>query len=127
MDDGREEPQVKSTTQLVSFGTSGHRGSALSGSFNKAHILAMTQAICEYRRGRGIDGPVQFSVGEPFRFQADKGLPVTSAVTRELKEAMPLAERHPCPVCGHWHERRHPSNAARQRAYRQRKRGLANG
>jgi len=44
--------------QLVAFGTSGHRGSALHGTFNEPHILAITQAICEYRRGQGIDGPL---------------------------------------------------------------------
>ena len=44
--------------QRVSFGTSGHRGSPLKGSFNEAHILAITQAICEYRAGRGISGPL---------------------------------------------------------------------
>src|SRR5215471_6173487 len=44
--------------QLVSFGTSGHRGSSLRGSFNEAHILAIAQAICDYRRGRRIDGPL---------------------------------------------------------------------
>ena len=51
-------PDVSDPTQLVSFGTSGHRGSALRGSFNEAHILAITQAICDYRRGQGIDGPL---------------------------------------------------------------------
>jgi phosphoglucomutase len=43
---------------MVSFGTSGHRGSPLSGTFTEAHILAITQAICDYRRGQGIDGPL---------------------------------------------------------------------
>ena len=42
----------------VSLGTSGHRGSSLRGSFNEAHILAITQAISEYRRGQGTDGPL---------------------------------------------------------------------
>jgi phosphoglucomutase len=42
----------------VSFGTSGHRGSSLKGSFNEAHILAISQAICDYRRAEGIDGPL---------------------------------------------------------------------
>ena len=45
-------------TQLVSFGTSGHRGSSLRGSFNEAHILAITQAICDYRRTQGTNGPL---------------------------------------------------------------------
>jgi phosphoglucomutase len=44
--------------EAVAFGTSGHRGSPLHGSFNEDHILATTQAICDYRRGRGIDGPL---------------------------------------------------------------------
>jgi phosphoglucomutase len=53
-----KQPNVEDTEQLVSFGTSGHRGSALNGSFNETHILAVTQAICEYRRQEGITGPV---------------------------------------------------------------------
>jgi phosphoglucomutase len=44
--------------QAVSFGTSGHRGTPLDGSFTEAHILAITQAICDYRRSQGIDGPL---------------------------------------------------------------------
>src|SRR5246127_3440891 len=52
------KPDVSDRTQLVAFGTSGHRGSALHGTFNEAHILAITQAICEYRKGQGIDGPL---------------------------------------------------------------------
>jgi phosphoglucomutase len=51
-------PDPADPTQLVSFGTSGHRGSSLRGSFNEAHILAITQAICDYRQGRGTDGPL---------------------------------------------------------------------
>jgi phosphoglucomutase len=52
------KPDLGDPTQLVSFGTSGHRGTSLDGTFTEAHILAITQAICEYRRGRGIDGPL---------------------------------------------------------------------
>ena len=51
-------PDVSDPTQLVAFGTSGHRGSSLRDSFNEAHILAITQAICEYRRAHGVDGPL---------------------------------------------------------------------
>ena len=51
-------PDPDDPTQLVSFGTSGHRGSSLRGSFTETHIAAVTQAICEYRRGQGIDGPL---------------------------------------------------------------------
>ena len=52
------KPDLGDPTQLVSFGTSGHRGSPLRGSFTAAHIAAITQAICDYRRGQGIDGPI---------------------------------------------------------------------
>ena len=51
-------PDPNDPTQLVSFGTSGHRGSSFTASFNEAHILAITQAICEYRRKQGTDGPL---------------------------------------------------------------------
>jgi len=52
------KPDTANPEQLVSFGTSGHRGAAEDGSFNEAHILATTQAICEYRAAQGIDGPL---------------------------------------------------------------------
>jgi len=52
------KPELSDPAQLVSFGTSGHRGSSLRGSFNEAHIAAITQAICDYRRAHGIDGPL---------------------------------------------------------------------
>jgi phosphoglucomutase len=65
VDLGRLEAAYYDTTpdpddpgQLVSFGTSGHRGSSLRGSFTETHIAAVTQAICEYRRAQGIDGPL---------------------------------------------------------------------
>jgi phosphoglucomutase len=51
-------PDLDDPNQLVSFGTSGHRGSPLHGSFTEAHILAITQAICDYRRAHGTDGPL---------------------------------------------------------------------
>src|SRR6266568_245408 len=51
-------PDLSDINQMVSFGTSGHRGSPLRGSFTEAHILAITQAICDYRRGQGADGPL---------------------------------------------------------------------
>ena len=51
-------PDLGNANQLVSFGTSGHRGSPLHGSFTESHILAITQAICDYRRSRGYNGPL---------------------------------------------------------------------
>jgi phosphoglucomutase len=51
-------PDPDDAAQRVSFGTSGHRGSAFTATFNEDHILATTQAICDYRAGAGIDGPL---------------------------------------------------------------------
>ena len=53
-----ERPDPAEPTQLVAFGTSGHRGSAFDRSFNETHILAISQAICEYRRDHDITGPL---------------------------------------------------------------------
>jgi phosphoglucomutase len=53
-----ERPDPSDPTQLVSFGTSGHRGTPGSGSFTETHILAIAQAICEYRQSQGITGPI---------------------------------------------------------------------
>jgi phosphoglucomutase len=52
------KPDLADPNQLVSFGTSGHRGSSSNATFTEAHILAITQAICEYRRNQGITGPL---------------------------------------------------------------------
>jgi len=52
------KPDVSDPNQLVAFGTSGHRGSPFHATFTEDHILAITQAICEYRRAQGIDGPL---------------------------------------------------------------------
>jgi phosphoglucomutase len=52
------KPDMDDPTQLVSFGTSGHRGSSLYGTFNEDHILATTQAICDYRQSQGMNGPL---------------------------------------------------------------------
>src|SRR5262245_43915872 len=52
------KPELDGPTQLVSFGTRGHRGSPFRSSFTEAHIAAITQAICDYRQSQGIDGPL---------------------------------------------------------------------
>ncbi|OWK35572.1 phosphoglucomutase (alpha-D-glucose-1,6-bisphosphate-dependent) [Fimbriiglobus ruber] len=52
------KPDYADTNQRVLFGTSGHRGTSSNGTFTEAHILAITQAVCDYRREKGIDGPV---------------------------------------------------------------------
>jgi phosphoglucomutase len=52
------KPDAKNPQQRVAFGTSGHRGTPENGSFNEAHILAIVQAVCEFRKSKGIDGPL---------------------------------------------------------------------
>jgi phosphoglucomutase len=56
--DYQRRPTTDDPAERVSFGTSGHRGSSLRGSVTESHILAITQAIRDYRRERGIDGPL---------------------------------------------------------------------
>ena len=51
------KPDAGNPQQLVSFGTSGHRGTSTNATFTEAHILAITQAICDYRQRHGITGP----------------------------------------------------------------------
>ena len=53
-----ERPDPADATQRVAFGTSGHRGTSTAGTFNEAHVLAITEAICRYRAEQGIDGPL---------------------------------------------------------------------
>ena len=53
-----QQPDVSDPTQRVAFGTSGHRGSSLKNSFNEEHILAVSQALCDYRKSKKIDGPL---------------------------------------------------------------------
>jgi phosphoglucomutase len=97
-------PDLEDPNQLVSFGTSGHRGSPLRGTFNEAHILAITQAICEYRRNQGTDGPLYMgkdthAVSEPAQrtalevlaandvetiIQQDDGITPTPVISRAI-------------------------------------------
>src|ERR1039458_8712538 len=58
--DLRPDPAVPA--QRVAFGTSGHRGNAFERSFNEWHVLAISQAICEYRKSKGIDGPLYLGI-----------------------------------------------------------------
>src|SRR5215510_6869453 len=57
-----ERPDPSVPEQRVVFGTSGHRGCSLDTAFNEAHILAITQAICLYRKQQGIDGPLYIGI-----------------------------------------------------------------
>ena len=81
---------VSDLNQLVSFGTSGHRGSSLNGTFTEAHILAITQAICDYRRGHDTDGPLQMGKdtqrsppGAAHRARSARGQRVETVIQRD--------------------------------------------
>ncbi|MFM7151305.1 MAG: phosphoglucomutase, alpha-D-glucose phosphate-specific, partial [Gemmataceae bacterium] len=54
----QHQPDIADPNQMVSFGTSGHRGTPLDGTFTETHILAISQAICEYRQKQGFTGPL---------------------------------------------------------------------
>jgi len=54
----QQRPDLSDSTQLVNFGTSGHRGTAFDGTFTEAHVIAITQAICDYRSSHQITGPL---------------------------------------------------------------------
>jgi phosphoglucomutase len=113
----RDVPDIADPAQRVAFGTSGHRGSALARSFNEAHILAIAQAVAEYRAGAGIVGPLflgmdTHALSEPaqrttlevlaangvaVRFQADGGFTPTPVIshailTRNAERAAGLAD-----------------------------------
>ena len=84
------QPDPENPAQRVSFGTSGHRGTSVTGSFNEAHILAVTQALCEYRQGAGITGPLfigmdTHALSEPALISATEVL-AANGVTVMLQE-----------------------------------------
>ncbi|MDR1962767.1 MAG: phosphoglucomutase (alpha-D-glucose-1,6-bisphosphate-dependent) [Planctomycetaceae bacterium] len=63
------QPDLSDSTQLVAFGTSGHRGTSLNGSFTESHLLAIAQAICDYRSKQGYTGPLH--LGKDTHFLSD--------------------------------------------------------
>ncbi len=96
------EPNPEDVAQQVAFGTSGHRGSALNGAFNEAHILAITQAIVEYRAAHGTTGPLfigrdTHGLSEPAWVSALEVLAANDVVT-----AVDSADRYtPTPAVSH--------------------------
>jgi phosphoglucomutase len=100
----RDAPDANDPGQRVAFGTSGHRGSALKRSFNEAHILAIVQAVCEYRSREGISGPLYLGMdthalsapaqastlevlaanGVHTRIQRDQGYTPTPVISRAI-------------------------------------------
>ncbi len=94
------EPDPATVEQRVSFGTSGHRGSSLNGTFNEAHIVATTAAIIEYRASQGIDGPLfigrdTHALSEPAWRTALEVL-AAAGVTRALIRAAPTRPPRRC-------------------------------
>ena len=97
-----EHPDEKHPDQRVGFGTSGHRGSSFKKSFNEDHILAVTQAICDYREANGINGPLflgmdTHALSEPSQATALEVLAANAVPVR-------MAEGHgytPTPVISH--------------------------
>ena len=86
------KPDTDDPSQLVSFGTSGHRGSPFNGSFTETHIAAITQAICDYRRAHGIDGPLYVgkdthALSEPAQRTALEGLAANGVETVIQRDA----------------------------------------
>jgi phosphoglucomutase len=97
-----ERPDPSLPVESISFGTSGHRGSAFRRSFNERHVLATTQAICDYRRHHGIDGPLFLGIdthalSEPARVSALEVL-AANAVDVEIDERDGFT---PTPVVSH--------------------------
>jgi phosphoglucomutase len=95
-------PDPEDPGQLVAFGTSGHRGSAAKGTFNEYHILAITQAICDYRKEAGITGPLflgmdTHALSEPAHASALRVLAANGIEVRIAKDF----EYTPTPVISH--------------------------
>ena len=96
------EPDPSVAAQRVAFGTSGHRGCSFDGSFNEAHVLAITQAICDCRTRQGIDGPLFLGIdthalSKPAR---DSALEVLAANGVEVRIAQG-SEYTPTPAISH--------------------------
>jgi phosphoglucomutase len=98
----RVRPDWQEPAQRVAFGTSGHRGSSLRGSFNEPHVLAISQAICDYRAANGIDGPLFVGIDTHALSgpASDSALEVLAANDVEVRIARG-GEYTPTPVVSH--------------------------
>ncbi len=98
----RLRPDPSTPSQRVAFGTSGHRGSSFDASFNEAHVLAITQAICSYRRGQDIGGPLFLGIDtHALSVPAfESALEVLAANDVEVRTA-PAGEFTPTPAVSH--------------------------
>ena len=111
-----DEPDPSVPEQGVSFGTSGHRGSALERSFNEGHILATTQAICDYRAMEGTDGPLYLGRDTHALSEPAFRTAVEVLVANDVEVAVDSAEGYtPTPVISHailQHNRQDQGNLA---------------
>jgi phosphoglucomutase len=103
------QPDANNPAEAVSFGTSGHRGSALHAAFNENHILAITQAICDYRAGQKIDGPLflamdTHALSEP-AFRSALEVLAANGVSTRIDAGVPETGGQvgytPTPACSH--------------------------
>ncbi|MCG8345157.1 MAG: phosphoglucomutase (alpha-D-glucose-1,6-bisphosphate-dependent) [Chlorobiales bacterium] len=96
------KPDPELSSQRVSFGTSGHRGSSLNGSFNEDHILAVTQAICMYRKKESISGPLFLGI-DTHALSEPAFVTVLEVLAANGVEAMIAGEERytPTPVVSH--------------------------
>ena len=111
-----DQPDPSEPAQQVSFGTSGHRGSALERSFNEAHILATSQAICEYRAEQGTEGPLYLGRDTHALSEPAFRTAVEVLIGNDLEVVVDAAERFtPTPVISHAilaHNREHTGREA---------------
>ncbi len=95
-------PDMGAPEQRVSFGTSGHRGTSLNSSFTEAHILAISQAICELRRAQGIDGPLYLGMDTHALSQAAMNTAIEVFAANEVTLMIqPEGGYTPTPVISH--------------------------
>jgi phosphoglucomutase len=96
------QPDPANPTQLVAFGTSGHRGTATTGCFNEPHILATTQAICDYRRVQGIGGPLYLGMDTHALSEAAFGSALRVLAANEVETLIDAELGYtPTPVISH--------------------------
>jgi phosphoglucomutase len=96
------EPDPKEPSHRVAFGTSGHRGSAFRRSFNEAHILATTQAICEYRAANGVDGPLYLGIDTHGLSEPARASAIEVLVANDVSLVLQTGDAYsPTPVISH--------------------------
>ncbi len=95
-------PDPNEPQQCVAFGTSGHRGSSLLGSFNEQHILAITQAICDVRKERGTDGPLFLGIDTHALSEPARVTTLEVLAANEVETRIDLTDGYtPTPVISH--------------------------